>query len=199
MNIPDELRQRVKSRQAEKNTNKKCLSFLNFAGKRKAVPAFFCIRMRTPLLRRIGRRRKKIFRQKAHLKTALVFCHVPQCDVMVPAQIEKNAPVHGPLHESAHCLSRKPFPLQTHTPLFSIGMIGIITLIETSPDRFSLPPASPPGIRNNPIPSPTREQPAVLCKHAEAARIIFQNPAVIFNLHFSPAVKRHNRLTKSKI
>ena len=27
MNIPDELRQRVKSRQAEKNTNKKCLSF----------------------------------------------------------------------------------------------------------------------------------------------------------------------------
>ena len=40
-----------------------------------------------------------------------------------------------------------------------------------------------PGIRNNPDSLSHKEQPAILCKHAEAARIIFQNPAVIFNLH----------------
>ena len=56
-----------------------------------------------------------------------------------------------------------------------------------------------PGIRNNPDSLSHKEQPAVLRKHTEAARIIFQNPAVIFNLHFSPAIKRHNRLAKSKI
>ena len=45
-----------------------------------------------------------------------------------------------------------------------------------------------PGIRNNPDSLSHKEQPAILCKHTEAARIIFQNPAEIFNLHFSPAV-----------
>ena len=117
--------------------------FLNFAGKRKAVPVFLYSDAHTALAAD-RQEAEKIFRQKAHLKAALMFCHVPQCDVMVPAQIGKNAPVHGPSHESAHCLSRKPFPSANAHPLFSIGMIGIITLIETSPDRFSLPPASPP-------------------------------------------------------
>lgn len=117
--------------------------FLNFAGKRKAVPVFSvfgCAHRSCGGSAGGG----KNLPAEGSSQSSLMFCHVPQCDVMVPAQIEKNAPVHGPSHESAHCLSRKPFPSANAHPLFSIGMIGIITLIETSPDRFSLPPASPP-------------------------------------------------------
>ena len=119
--------------------------FENFAGKTKwqslFFPVFGCAHRSCGGSAGGG---KKSSGRRLISKQALMFCHVPQCDVMVPAQIGKNAPVHGPSHESAHCLSRKPFPSANAHPLFSIGMIGIITLIETSPDRFSLPPASPP-------------------------------------------------------
>ena len=63
---------------------------------------------------------EKIFRQKAHLKTALVFCHVPQCDVMVPAQIEKTLRFTA-RHTNPHTAFPESLsPLQTHTPFSAL-------------------------------------------------------------------------------
>lgn len=90
--------------------------FLNFAGKRKAVPVFLYSDAHTALAAD-RQEAEKIFRQKAHLKTALVFCHVPQCDVMVPAQIEKRSGSR-PVTRIRTLPFQKAFPLCKRTPPF---------------------------------------------------------------------------------
>lgn len=131
MNIPDKLRQYIKSRQTEKmpiNTP----FFLNFAGKERQS-LFFCYSDAHTALAADRQETEEIFRQKAHLKAALIFCHVPQRDVMVPAQIEKRSGSR-PVTRIRTVPFQKAFPCCKRTPPFSIGMIGIITLIETSLD-----------------------------------------------------------------
>lgn len=93
--------------------------FLNFAGKRKAVPVFLYSDAHTALAAD-RQEAEKIFRQKAHLKAALMFCHVPQCDVMVPAQIEKTLRFTA-RHTNPHtAFPENLSPLQTHTPFSAL-------------------------------------------------------------------------------
>ena len=93
--------------------------FLNFAGKRKAVPVFSvfgCAHRSCGGSAGGG----KNLRQKAHLKAALMFCHVPQCDVMVPAQIEKTLRFTA-RHTNPHtAFPENLSPLQTHTPFSAL-------------------------------------------------------------------------------
>ena len=119
MIIPDKLRQYIKSRQTEKNANKKRLSLYTSPVKERQS-LFFLYSDAHTALAADRQETEEIFRQKAHLKAALIFCHVPQRDVMVPAQIEKTL-----RFTARHTNPHSAFPeslslLQTHTPFSAL-------------------------------------------------------------------------------